>query len=306
MTATRLAWLALCAACAGCTAAGRQGAAGDLTASADEPRAFGHHVGDLVSRQVTVKVPPGLALDDASLPQPGRHGQSFELRLVDWQRGSGPGHFTLRLVYQLFRSPAEVRTLELPPLTLHFVGQPRAQDLRIDAWPVVVSPLVPVDVSPRRGLGPLQPDALPLPIDTAQPRRRLLGAGLAVLLALAYLAHVYLALPWLARRQRPFERAWRALRTAPGVVSHAAVLAAYQQLHQALNRSAGRTLLEQGIDGFLAAQPRYAPLRDELVQFFQSSRQLFFGAGSLPALPARLQWLRALCQRCRDAERGAA
>ena len=257
-------------------------------------------------RQVAVEVPDGLKLDEASLPQPGRQGQSFELRRTDWQRASGAGRYTLQLEYQLFRSPPAVRTLELPPVTLRFAGQPRAQDLRIDAWPVTVSPLVPVEVSPRRGLGPMQPDA-PAPfIDTHRPRQRLLAYGVAVLLALAYLAHVYLGAPWLARRQRPFEHAWRVLGTLPGAASEQTLRTAFQQMHEALNRSAGTVLFEPGVNGFLAAQPRFVPLRDDLLQFFRHSRQVFFGEGSTPATPERLQWLRALCRRCRDAERGAA
>lgn len=286
--------------------AGPAAAAGTLAALADEPRAYGYRVGDTVTRQVAVDVPEGLKLDAASLPQVGRQGQSFELRRVDWQGPAGAGQHKLVLEYQVFRAPPEVRTLELPPVTLRFAGQPRAQDLRIDAWPVTVAPLVPVDVSPRRGLGELQPDTLPPLINTHPARQRLLAYGAAVLLALAYLAHVYAGAPWLARRGRPFERAWRALRAHAGCAADPAVCAAFQELHRALNSSAGVVLFEHGIDPFLSAQPRYAPLRADLTLFFQSSKQQFFGGGGDLAPQQQLQWLQDFCRRCRDAERGAA
>lgn len=78
-------------------------------------------------------------------------------------------------------------------------------------------------------------------------------------------------------------------------------------MHEALNRSAGAVLFESGIDAFLAAQPRFAGLRDELQQFFGLSRQAFFGGPGDAAEPlATRQWLLAFCRRCRNAERGAA
>jgi mxaA protein len=110
----------------------------------------------------------------------------------------------------------------------------------------------------------------------------------------------------MARRGRPFERAWRALRAPAGGAAEPAVRAAFQHLHRALNASAGAVLFEHGIDAFVAAQPRYAPLRGDLTLFFQSSKQQFFGGGSGLAPQQRLQWLRDFCRRCRDAERGAA
>lgn len=184
-----------------------------LSAQADEPRAYGYQVGDVMTRRIAVQVPAGLRLDESSLPPVGRLGHAFELRRVDWQALRG-GRHQLLLEYQVFLAPVAVRTLELPPVILRFAGQPRAQDLRIDAWPVTVAPLVPVDVSPRRGLGDLQPDAEAPLIDTAPARHRLLAGAVLAALLLAYLAHVYLGLPWLARRRRPFESAWRALQAA--------------------------------------------------------------------------------------------
>lgn len=277
-----------------------------LTAQTEEPRAYGYQVGDVMTRHITVSSPSGLRLDEASLPIVGRLGQAFELRQVSWQTLRADQHH-LVLVYQVFLAPQAVRTLELPPVSLRFVGTPRAQDLRIDAWPVTVAPLVPVEVSPRRGLGALQPDAEAPLINTTPARLRLwICAGLAALM-LVYLAHVYLGLPWLARHRRPFESAWRALH-APAKGSPAEhSRAALQALHQALNRSAGAVLFEPGISAYLAAQPRFAGLHDELQQFFVLSRREFFGAAGETADPqATQQWLLAFCRRCRDAERGAA
>jgi mxaA protein len=167
-----------------------------------------------------------------------------------------------------------------------------------------VSPLVPVDVSPRRGLGELQPDAPPPLIDTSAARYRLAAYGAVMLMLLTYLAHVYIGLPWWSRANRPFTRAWRGVRGLGPGSSEAEWRAAYQHLHEALNRTAGEVLFEPGIDRFVGAQPRFKPLRDDLHGFFQQSQREFFAGGD-PAVPDRA-WLIEFCRRCRDVERGVA
>ena len=215
----------------------------------------------------------------------------------------------------MFIAPREVRTLELPTFTLAFKGEPRQQDVRIDAWPLTVSPLAPVEVSPRRGLGELQPDAPTPPLDTRAARWRLAAYGASAALLLAYLAYVYLGVPWLVRRQRPFTAAWRelqAMHAAGDAASPAASEAqaqrrlAFQHVHNALNRSAGEVVFEGSIARFVAAHPRFSGLQGELVEFFQRSRSEFFGAAAEADGQAATRWLIGFCRRCRDAERGSA
>ena len=275
-----------------------------LEARTAEPRAFGYQVGDLVQRQVTVQVPAGLALDETTLPRPGAHGTALELRRLLRTRSaaSGADREDLMLEYQVFLAPSAVRTLEMPAFTLRFEGQPRAQDLHVDAWPVTVAPLVPVDVSPRRGLGELQPDQAPPRIDTAAPRHRLVAyaAGLAVLLV--YLAAAYGGVPWWSRRHRPFTRAWRQIRQLPAAPADAPWRAACRRLHEALNETAGEVLFERDVQAFAERHAAFAGLRDDIRRFMQVSRREFFAAGGRD--PGDVAWLVDFCRRCRDAERG--
>ncbi|MEJ8853670.1 hypothetical protein WKW79_03775 [Variovorax robiniae] len=281
-------------------------AAMQLEASTSDPRAFGYQVGDTVSRTVTVDQPDGLVLDEASVPRPGARGNALELRSVERSSSgqSGGRRLEIRLAYQVFLSPPEPRTLEMPSFTLRFKGEPRAQELRIDSWPVTVSPLVPVDVSSRHGLGDLRPDAPPPLIDNRFGRYRLIAYGCAALLLLAWLAHVYIGLPWWGRAHRPFTMAWRTLRGLTPASPDAQWREAYQRLHAALNQSMGEVVFEQGIDRFVGARPRFAHLRDDLATFFAQSRTEFFGAGG--ADKGDRTWLIDFCRRCRDAERGSA
>jgi mxaA protein len=265
-----------------------------LQATTEEPRAFGYQVGDVVQRRITVEVPAGLVLDANSLPRPGARGTALELRAL--RRTASGERLQLELDYQVFLSPSAVRTLELPTLTLRYDGTPRAQDLRIDAWPITVAPLVPVEVSPRNGLGELQPDAAPPLIDTAVRRTRLwLCAALLAVLS-AYLAFVYFGWPWWRAQRRPFALAWRQLNPAPPWRQ------ACQLVHAALNQSAGEVLFEHGVDRFTARQRAFAPLKEDIVRFLRlSQREFFEGSAHRPEDAA---WLAAFCKRCRDAERG--
>jgi mxaA protein len=273
-----------------------------LNTTTREPRAFGYQVGDLVSRSVSVYVPAGLVLVDASVPQPGARGQALELRRVARESTSESAgrRIEIRLDYQVFLAPLQVRTLEMPSFTLRFKGRPRDQEVRVEAWPVTVAPLVPPEVSPRNGLGELQPDAATPLIDTTAARQRLVVYALALLLLSGCLAFIYLGVPWWSRTHRPFARAWRALRR----IAPPERRLAFRQVHEALNRTAGEVLFASGVDRFVAAHPRFQPLRDDLTGFFERSRLEFFGDGAPRHEDA--VWLLDFCRRCRDAERGSA
>ncbi len=277
-----------------------------LSANASEPRAYGYQLGDVVTRAVAVHVPEGLVLDESSVPLPGARGKAIELRSVARRSSpeTGGRRHDLTLEYQVFLSPPQTRTLETPTFTLRFTGQPRAQELRVEGWPITVSPIMPPDVSPRRGLGDLQPDMAPPLIATSAARHRLMAYAVLALLLLAYLAHVYIGLPWWARTRRPFTSAWRSLRGLSAASTADQSRAAYQQLHEALNRTAGEVVFDGGIERFLEAQPRFAPLREDLKAFFAKSRQQFFGDAATQTNEA--SWLVDFARRCRNAERGSA
>jgi mxaA protein len=280
-----------------CGLAGSAMAQDAPTATELEPRAYGYFVGDVLQRRVWLTWPAGWSLDLSSLPKVRRPGQAIELRAVQLDGQE------LRLDYQVFLAPKAVRMLEIAPMRLRFAGPGGEAFVRIDAWPVTVAPLVPVDVSPRVGLGEMQPDIMPPAIATQARRQRLWLYAAVLLLGGLYLLQVYVGLPWWGRQQRPFAQAWRALRRLPADLSTPQWHGAMRLVHEALNATAGEVVFEGGLTGFVADQPRFAPLQDALAGFFSRSHDTFFsGHGAEADLP----WLRALCRACRDAERGGA
>lgn len=277
-----------------------------LRVEASEPRAYGYQVGDHVQRRVAVDIPRGWTLDEASLPKPGGRGLALELREVRQRRSATVSgeRLELALDYQVFLAPAAPRTVEMAAHRLLFSAGNRNVEALIEAWPVTIAPLVQADAPTRRGLGEMQGDRPPPLVDTSAARTRLTAYAIAAALLLAALALSHLGPPWNAARNRPFAVAWRRLRGLPAQPDAAQWQAACVALHEALNRSAGEVLFERGLDDFLRRCPGFAPLRDDLQRFLHTSRAQFFGGAPRESDDGR--WLRALCQRCRDAERGLA
>jgi mxaA protein len=203
----------------------------------------------------------------------------------------------------VFLAPTGVRMLEIAPMKLRFNGPGGERFVRVEAWPLNVAPLVPEEASPREGLGELRPDTAPPLIDTSARRTRLRVCACALLLLTLLAAWHWFGLPWLGRRQRPFNLAWRALRRLPAQPSDGQRQAAFKALHAALNGCAGEVLFEAGLPRFVDRHPGFAPLQDDLVQFFRHSHDEFFAGRSSAA---DCTWLRRLGQACRDAERNGA
>ena len=268
-----------------------------------EPRAFGYRVGDVVERQVVIDIPARLKLDENSLPAVGPQGPVLELRSIGRTlRSTGTGQqLSLLLRYQVFAAPVAVRSYELPKLLLRFDGAPRAEELRIETWPLVVAALAAEEPSPREGLGALRPDIAPPPRGVGLERGVLWACAAAALLLGGYLALVYLGLPWWGQRHRPFTQAFRTVQAHGEADWRAACLA----LHAAFNQTAGRTVFAEAVDGFVAQAPRFAGLKDDIQSFFVRSQAAFFADATSAQAPP-LDWLLAFARACRDAERGSA
>ena len=142
---------------------------------------IGMTIGDVVERVVVVELPRGHTLDEASLPRRVGQGQAVELREAAlrsrWQLGGT--HHELTLHYQVMLSPPALRALELPPVTLRVKGPARTEELRVDAWPLLVGPLSPPEARLREGLGEMRPDASAPLVDTSAAQARLLAGGAA-------------------------------------------------------------------------------------------------------------------------------
>jgi mxaA protein len=294
--------------------------AAPVAVQVEEPRAYGHVVGDLVERRISIELPAGAELPPASLPRRGRVDVWFELRDVRW-RSPAPGRTAgeLHLVYQIVNAPPrQIATAELPPLSLKLRGgsgsgsssggEPVAD---VAAWPITVSALTPQAVLARAGLEALQGDVAPQRTAIAPIVARI--ALWAALLAVLAYALAVPRFPQLAfwRRRAPFRTAWSDVHRLARRRSDAETYrAALTRLHAAFDAAAGAAVFADRLEPLYDAQPALRGVSQQVQQFFAWSRGEFFAPTPEPASDSsdrarQMHALLALARRLAQAEAGA-
>ncbi|MEO5861294.1 MAG: hypothetical protein ABIW48_02725 [Burkholderiales bacterium] len=281
------------------------GYAAEVEIVSHNPRPFGYVVGDTVSRDLVISVKSGYALDEKTLPKPGRLSAWLELRSVDVReiRVAAGRRFGVKMTYQLPNSPTEVRMVELPAHRFSFVGPGKPLEATSGEWPITLAPLTPEEVLARDGLEAMRPDTPPTGVDTKAVRRRLIGYGLVLAAIVLYGAYRYFGIPYLAKMRRPFARAYRDLtRLNQRDFVFSQVI---DRIHKALNETAGRSLFIANVDHFLSCREIDRSLTILTREFFEISRDEFFAGGNLKSRRS-FTWLLDFCRAWRDVERGSA
>lgn len=282
-------------------------AAAEVDITARHPRPFGYVVGDTLEQELILTVTGGETLDEKKLPKPVRLNTWLELRSVnvtEIARTAGK-IYRVKLLYQFPNAPIEVRVVELPAQRFIFSKADNLIEAKSTEWPVTIGPITPEEVLARNGLEAMRPDVVPQGIDTTGFRHRLIAYGVALISLILFWCYRHFGIPYLATQRRPFTRAYRELDRLTRQFPSAAFPRAIERLHQALNETAGRSLFVENIERFLAHRPIQSDLATMTRQFFQLSRDEFFGVG-VPESQRSLPWMLDFCRAWRDVERDAA
>jgi mxaA protein len=170
------------------------------------------------------------------------------------------------------------------------------------AWSFTLAPVIPPDANDETLI--LRDPQPPVPVDSRDLTRRLKLS----LLAAASVGLLWALRGFLRRRKtRPFARARWELRSGL-TIGHdqESLRRAARSLHRAFDQTFGETLFPGQIERFCQANPAFAPLRGELVAFFQWSQSLFFDPVGATIEPRTHHWLMDLASRFAAAERKAA
>jgi mxaA protein len=279
------------------TVAPPAGRAADTPAVVQQPRSYGHLVGDVLTQRILLEESAGHALLPV-LP-PAARVNAYLDRLPARVETDGQGRGWLRLDYQVINAPRDLMQDTIPALA---IATKSGATLTVPEWPVSIGPLTPDAVYAKGDLQSMRPDQLAAPYSTAAPRQALLRWGALLLLTLLAWAG------WLAWRnardtaRMPFARAQHEvarlqrqgrLDGAEGWVS----------MHRAFNRAAGRVVQPESLPVLFERAPYLAPLRADIEHFFQASSERFF-ARSPTASPAVS--LAALSRQLRAAEKRGA
>jgi len=266
-------------------------------ATVEQPRAFGHVIGDVLTQRVLLEQ-DGRPLQPGALPGTARIDLWLERRTPRVETDE-QGRRWLAIDYQVINAPRGLTAISLPALS---IATASGAPLALPAWPVSIGPLTPIDVLAEGDLQALRPDRPVAALPTYAVERQLKFSLLALLTVCAAWIGWW---AWRNRReaqQLPFANAWRELKRIDDPSSPEA----WRVVHRALNRSAGRVVHGASLPQLLAEAPYLRPLQPRLEDFYRESTRRFFFAESAAAAPIRQSDaypLRPLCRALRNAEK---
>ncbi|HEU4460506.1 MAG TPA: calcium incorporation protein MxaA [Methylibium sp.] len=255
----------------------------------EQPRSFGHVLGDVLTQRVLL-APGAPEFAAAALPPADRVGLWFERRAPRIERDA-EGRRWLAVDYQVINAPRALTAVALPALSL---ARADGSAVSLPAWPVSLGPLTPPEAFGQGGLTRLRPEREVAPRPTAAIEAQLRAA----LLALAGVLLAWLGW-WLWRNRReaqrlPFARAWGRVRRLDESAPQA-----WLALHEAINATAGHAVHAATLGRFLSRAPHLQALQDRLEGFFRHSGERFFAeAPAASPFP-----LRELSRLLHEAER---
>ena len=266
-------------------------------ATVEQPRAFGHVIGDVLTQRVLLEQ-AGQPLQPGALPSTARIDLWLERRPSRIETDA-EGRRWLAIDYQVVNAPRALTAISLPALSIATASGP---PLALPAWPISIGPLTPLDVLAEGDLQALRPDrpVAALPTHAVQQQLKL------SLLALLAVFAAWLGW-WAWRNQReaqqlPFAHAWRELKR----LGDSSSPEAWRVVHRALNKSAGRVVHGASLPQLLAEAPYLRPLQPRLEDFYRESTRRFFFAESAAAASAHLHFaypLKPLCRALCNAEK---
>jgi len=275
-----------------CLAFTQVAVAADATpvATVEQPRSFGHVLGDVLTQRVLL-LREGREVLPSSMPAADRVNVFLERRASRIEQDE-LGVRWLVIEYQVVNGPRALTVANFPAVALVTDAGP----LQVPSWPISIGPLTPTATFDQGALQALRPDRPVEPQATQGLERdfkRALAALAAVLLAWAAW--------WAWRNHReshrlPFAQAWQEIRRVEPTSAQA-----WLALHRALNDTAGRVVHGRSLPRLLSEAPHLQPLASDLDAFFRHSEQRFFATAAGTA-PGDLS-LRQLALALRDAER---
>jgi mxaA protein len=246
-----------------------------VDATVQQPRLTGYFVGDLLTQRILLQR-DGRTFTPAVLPPTGRVSAWFERHRVTIATDESLHHW-LVIEYQILNAPPKLTNVTLPAWQLTVASNSGATPLtlRVPSASISVAPLSLPGSPEQVGTRDLRPDRLPAVIPTAPIQRAVAVSASA--LALTLIAWI----GWLVWRNRravgtqPFARALREMRALddhePG---------AWQALHRAFDRTAGRVIQSTTLPVLFERAPQLEPARARIEAFFAQSSLLFFGSAT--------------------------
>lgn len=274
-------------------------------------RDVGFHVGDKLKRKIRLEVKKPYKLIPTSLPIVGYERRyknqvtGIEVTKINYIEKSHQENKTylIEIEYQVFTTGATAKPAALPSEVLKFEGVKKDDIVQftIPSFRFRVSPLavfgavkIEYDMSTFRAPFLLQ----------TYPEKQKLTIYLSILaLSLIFLLYILGSRAWLPLMGKPFSLAFRSMKRIK--CDKDGIYLAITTVHQALNSTAKFSVFNSNIDIFVSSNPKFKPLKNQLIRFFEISDDAFFNTNKISEdYHQTLIWLRTFCRQCRDCERG--
>jgi len=261
----------------------------------------GIQMGEVLNRTIKIEVNTAYQLPKTSLPMKGENRNGMELRDITVQasKGSNTNIYTIALSYQVFASADKPVVMQLPEEHLALIGDAKALSIELPAWKFWYSPLVAEGISNAKEN--MQPQSKPVLIDLNIHQTRLWVSLALLVTGLLGLIYVNADKRWLPFMNGAFAQAHRKIKKLGN--DRTSNKNALMYMHQAFNKIYGANLFANELNQFIAANPKFLKMKEDIFKFFEQSNASLF-ANQQANDPQYLQGLKALSKRLRDCERG--
>jgi len=264
-----------------------------------QPRGFGYQIGDKFARSIQLQLRKPFRLDLDSLPAKGRltlwlaveEPQIVEEFLADTTQ------YHIRLTYQVINIDPDIQDIPVPHHDLLVSDGDETLKALITATRIRVS------VLSDQTRETLQADRKPMLLSQRYVEIALIAA--LFLCSLFGLAYLHWGLPLISQKH-PFGEVYRDLkkrRRQP--MDDNRYREALRSIHQAFNKTAGKTVFTDELDDFLNKHSQFAPLQIRINEFFLHSREYFFdGVPGQKTSAYSSKEFEDFVRECHDIERG--
>ncbi len=278
-----------------------------LNLDLDAPRDFGYVIGDIIHHSISLNIIKPYTLETDYLPRPGALNGGLEIHQikVHKQESEQSNEYRIDLDYLILKGSKEPERVFIPEVRMRLYDGQRSVLATVPKWGFSTAPLIPPQTKDENVL--IRPAVEPPVLSTATHHWILSIMAGAITLLTSVMAWQRNLLPFLDFGSSPFKQACRNLKRWRGAdPTSSAYRHALQDVHKALNETAGQTVFADYLSEFFGYNPHFNPLREPTEIFFKLSRQTFFEQPEqLDPRNYPVSWLENLCRRFRKIERSS-
>lgn len=268
----------------------------------DPDRTIGVHIGDVLTRNVSIETDTDQKVDAKSLPHKGTRVDGVELVDIDISSSEQKKRIfhTVTLSYQVFGDSNTPKVMKLPSEVVELSGGKRFD---IPAWSFWFSPLV--NTTFNDVLANVQPQIKAQPLDQTHHGLLLYTFAAILLFGLVGIIYVNMDKAWLPFMGGAFSKAYRINKKVARtqMQESAMVKTTLFNLHNAFNETYGKNLFIHDLDNFIQLHPSYKKMSSEIISFFEKSNQALFSGNDISKTQLCTNLL-TFSRNLRDCERG--